>query len=497
MGLKLLKNGDKVKKIKQKGRSFPVVFGCIAVAIVFVALAFGFFRLGNNPTKQKSAENIADYIDTTDKENISNYSLIETPDPDRLKYVVDDLDKKNCSIVLKYGSKQFNIDVNKYTKTKSVFRHNAINPELPDKELLKLILSQGFSAREATEYVFGGLTRDIEKWLAANVDKKKRDAELKFYPDEDVKFVITKHSNGCLADRNKLYKDLCNALMLEGMPKTVLTVSASEIVASVKADDLVKQTSLRSRFITSVASSSAERKHNVGLALKAFNGKILQPGETISFNGTVGARTAERGYKTAKIILQGKYEEGLGGGVCQSSTTLYNAALLADMSVSAAKNHSLTAGYVEPSFDAMVTINYSDLEFTNIGDYPVYIRTFCNSTQAGVEFYGTKLPYKIKRKSVVTKRTPPPADQVIIDVKGEYSNIAKYTDEQGYHTAPKDAVESKGYLQYYNSKGALIKEILIRKDKYTSQQGVLIKGALPRPAPEPPAVEQDKGFFNN
>lgn len=95
--------------------------------------------------------------------------------------------------------------------------------------------------------------------------------------------------------------------------------------------------------------------HNIALAAEKINGCILADGEEFSFNGRVGARTESNGFLSAPIILEGDFVEGVGGGVCQASTTVYNAALLAGMEITEQHPHSLRVGYVEPSFDAMVS----------------------------------------------------------------------------------------------------------------------------------------------
>ena len=132
---------------------------------------------------------------------------------------------------------------------------------------------------------------------------------------------------------------------------------------------------LRATFSTDYSKSSAERKHNVGLAAKSLDNVFVDAGGEFSFNKTVGERTYKRGYKSAKIIVNGEFTEGVGGGVCQVSTTLYNAALLAGLEISEVNQHSVAVSYVAPSFDAMVNSGSADLRFINRTHNPVIIRT--------------------------------------------------------------------------------------------------------------------------
>ena len=132
---------------------------------------------------------------------------------------------------------------------------------------------------------------------------------------------------------------------------------------------------LLSSFTTRFDGGNAARSHNIRLAAKLINGSVVKNGETFSFNATVGQRTPERGFKRAKIIENGEFVEGIGGGVCQASTTIYNAVLTAGLKIEEWHRHTLKSSYVKPSFDAMVNSNGADLVFVNDTASPIYIRT--------------------------------------------------------------------------------------------------------------------------
>ena len=107
-----------------------------------------------------------------------------------------------------------------------------------------------------------------------------------------------------------------------------------------------------------------------------------------SFNYTIGERTERRGYKKAKIIVGGEFVDGVGGGVCQVSTTLYNAVLLAGLKVVECHPHSLPVSYVEPSFDAMVNSGWADLKFINDTHNPVIIRARADGAKLTIQIFG-------------------------------------------------------------------------------------------------------------
>lgn len=120
-----------------------------------------------------------------------------------------------------------------------------------------------------------------------------------------------------------------------------------------------------SEFRTSLAGRSANQRHNAALAAKTLNGKIINPGESFSFNKTFGGWTRDRGYRRAPVSYDGVLIDAWGGGVCQTSSTLYNAALLAGLPIESRHAHHFAPGYVSPGRDAAVAYPSVDLQFKN------------------------------------------------------------------------------------------------------------------------------------
>ncbi len=115
------------------------------------------------------------------------------------------------------------------------------------------------------------------------------------------------------------------------------------------------------------------RGQNIRISVEKINGKILGPGETFSFNQVVGPRTVSNGYKIAHVYANGKVVDDVGGGICQVSTTLYNAALFSDLETVSRTNHMFTVGYIPLGQDAAVAYDYTDLKFKNNTNYPIKI----------------------------------------------------------------------------------------------------------------------------
>lgn len=224
---------------------------------------------------------------------------------------------------------------------------------------------------------------------------------------------------------------------------------------------------LKSSFYTDFSSSTKERSHNIKLCSSKINGTILECGEEFSFNKTVGKRSIKNGYKTAKIIVDGKFVDGIGGGVCQVSTTLYNAVILAGLEVIECHPHSLGVSYVSPSFDAMVS-STSDLRFINNTNGPLLINVSASNGVLRVKIHGEKNCYKYERQSESCEVIPEPEPEIIYDdtLYQDVSNIVSYG---------KTGLKSKGYILKYRD-GKLIEKRLIRKDTYKPIKAVILKG---------------------
>ena len=160
--------------------------------------------------------------------------------------------------------------------------------------------------------------------------------------------------------------------------------------ADVTVNDLGKEAfpDLISRFSTKYATSNVDRTTNLRLAANKINGTVVMPGEIFSYNKVVGKRTIAAGYKNAAIYQDGGVVDGLGGGICQISTTLYNAAIAANMEIETRRNHMFVPSYAEGGKDATVVWGSIDFKFKNRRDYPIKIEASVNGGVAEVKIYG-------------------------------------------------------------------------------------------------------------
>lgn len=162
-----------------------------------------------------------------------------------------------------------------------------------------------------------------------------------------------------------------------------------------------------SEFSTKYAASNKNRTTNLVLAAKKINGTVLMPGETFSYNKVVGERTIAAGYKEAPIYVNGRVEDGLGGGICQITTTLYNAVLYSNLEVIERTNHQFVPSYANASRDATVVYGVIDFKFKNNREYPIKITCSVANGIANFKIFGLKSEndYEVQITSRVTGTT--------------------------------------------------------------------------------------------
>jgi vancomycin resistance protein YoaR len=210
---------------------------------------------------------------------------------------------------------------------------------------------------------------------------------------------------------------------------------------------------------------------------------VINNGETISFNKITGPHTLENGYKTATIIYNSRFVEGVGGGVCQASTTLYNALLRANIQIDEVNKHTLPVKYVPLALDAMVSEYISDLKFTNNTGSPIYIKTFSDANSVSVEIYGkpNEEGFTYDTRSETLQVIAHTGDVIKADEKGEYSDKVLFKGEYFRLTYPREGYEAVSYLQIYKD-GELVEERKIRHEIYKPQNGIVIEGIEEVPA---------------
>lgn len=268
-------------------------------------------------------------------------------------------------------------------------------------------------------------------------------------------FEYTAERAGESVDYRLLEKAVLSALK---NGETEVTLPVFSVAPEVTVEDLKERTQLLSSFTTYFDGDNRPRSENIRLSASRISGTQLLPGESFSFNGCVGLRTAENGYQTAVVIQNGVFAEGIGGGVCQTSTTLYNAALTSGMVISESHAHTLSIGYVPPSLDAMVS-EYSDLAFYNPYEYPVYLFMQTEEGSITASIYGMPSEYEYRTESVFLERIAPPEREYRIE-EGE-----RVIREE------KEGLRSESYLLTLKD-GEVVSRTLLRTDRYEPVGGI-------------------------
>ena len=164
---------------------------------------------------------------------------------------------------------------------------------------------------------------------------------------------------------------------------------------------------LLSEFSTNYSVRDKDRTTNLQLAANKINGTVLMPGETFSYNKVVGERTIAAGYKEAPIYVSGEVVDGLGGGICQITSTLYNAVIYANLDIVERSNHQFVPSYVKASRDATVVYGAIDFKFKNNRNYPIKINCSVSGGIAKFQIFGLKQEddYDVQISAYETGRT--------------------------------------------------------------------------------------------
>ncbi|NLX89220.1 MAG: hypothetical protein GXZ09_07440 [Syntrophomonadaceae bacterium] len=301
-------------------------------------------------------------------------------------------------------------------------------------------------------------------------------------PAEDA-YLEVDRNQGLVVVPEKIGKEIDHDSTWAQMPAEWDAFSALEIPLKMKdnypavlASDLAGMGEL-STYTTWYKVYEVDRTHNLTKAANIINGVMVKPGQVFSFNQTVGPRTGVTGYRDALIIVGDRFEPGTGGGICQVSSTLYNAVLLAGLEIVERYNHGLAVAYIPPGLDATVAYGLQDFRFRNNTDSPIYIRALAGGGKLTITIYGN-LAYKknIKLSYVIDQVIP---FQEVRELKPDMQPGTEKLDHSG---APGYIVRS--FRSHLNEKGETISTEQLSRDYYKPLNKLVFVG------PELPAQER-------
>lgn len=378
------------------------------------------------------------------------------------------LKEKNLfEIEINYQNKKFIFKETDFENLKLSTYQKYVREKDDKVSILKMLENFGLSKKERMLYLFP----ELEIVL-----KKLKEQFEKEYIEDDV--YVKKNSCELFIEKGESGKFLNELAFFDEFENQVLmnkkSIKINLKIEEFKDDSLEKIMREKSCFSTNFETSSFERKNNIKVALEAFDGFVLEDGEILSFNEITGERNEKAGYMPAKIISGGTFKEGFGGGVCQVSTTLYNACLLAGLEILEVHNHSLPVSYIEPSFDAMVNIGSSDLVVRNNSGGKIIFTTSSKGDICKVKIFGKPNEFKITRFSEKIKIIKAEKEEIITDSK-KAEEFGVLVGEEKRISFAKDGFCSNGYLNFYDKQGGLVKTQKIRSNTYNPTRGIIVK----------------------
>ena len=367
-------------------------------------------------------------------------------------------------------------------------RHDGkkVNAEAFKEMLLAAFANEDYSDIVLTREVAESVALDVDK-VYAEVHTEVKDAYLE--KGEDGNKIIP-HVLGVdfdLEAARAAYNKTPDEIV-----KIPLTITEPKVYTKHLEVNLFKY--CLAEVETHFSPKKVARTANVRLAAKLVNGTILNPGEEFSYNKVVGPRTAARGFKEAGVFANGEVVDGIGGGICQVSSTIYMAALRANMKITERKNHAFYVDYTPKGEDATVVYGSIDFRFKNTSAYPIKIVATSKNNYIRIQIMGTEPDEKVTVK--LTKKT----HSTTPFTTREKSTTALKAGERQVDQKGQEGISMSVYRNVYDKNGKLIESYLENNSKYKPMQEIVLVGTgaaaptvAPAPeetAPEVPPVEE-------
>lgn len=286
------------------------------------------------------------------------------------------------------------------------------------------------------------VTQKLEE-IAQEFDVEAKDSTM---TRKNGAFQITEEQKGYAMDIDKTAPKVEE--MLEQNTGGIIEPEVTVTEPKVTKVDNEKVTDLIGSYNTSYSANAAGRNENLRVGCNNIDGTVLAPGEVFSMNVGLGPQTYANGYKDAGVYVNGKVEQGVAGGVCQVTSTLYNAVILAELEIVERYPHSMTVGYVPLGRDAAVAGDYKDLKFKNDTEYPIYIEAYARDGKVVCNIYGHEIHdagHKVDFEMVFDGTIPKPAEKITKDAtKPEGYRQVTYTGKTGSKVSTYKIVTENG-----------------------------------------------------
>ncbi|MGL4346110.1 MAG: VanW family protein [Cellulosilyticaceae bacterium] len=327
---------------------------------------------------------------------------------------------------------------------------------------------------------------EITKWvneISGQFEKKAVDATIE---RKNKQFVITAEQDGEIVDVDQTAANVISILK-KGHFDEVVEVVTQPVKAIYTAESFKDVQTPIASFKTNYNNADPLRNENLKVASSKIN-KTLAPGEIFSLGTQLEPITYEEGYRSSKVIVNGQLEDGIGGGVCQIASTLYNAVLLSNLDITMRQNHSLPVAYVPLGRDATYATGIIDFKFQNTTEYPAFIESYCENNEVVVNIFGHKelkpVYDEIKFYSETIEVIAAPATQYQNDPSLQQGKKVQ-------KVAPLEGKKVKLYKMCYKD-GQMVHKEWINQSYYKPRAAIVRVGtkALPKPQPQPPTQTQ-------
>ncbi len=262
--------------------------------------------------------------------------------------------------------------------------------------------------------------------VARGIDHAARDATFRVF--ESGRVAVVPARRGRVVAVRPTERSIL-AAALSPATRTARVVVTSQPAHRTTAQARAMGVTTRISRYETIYGGDPNRIHNVQLVARLIDGKLIAPGATLSFNRATGERTADKGFLEAPVIINGEVTTGLGGGVCQVSTTVFNAAYEAGLNITARTNHALYISHYPQGRDATVDYPGVDLRFVNDTRHWLLLRTFVGSSSLVVDLYGAPLHRRVVSETRPLVETGPPPTKSIPDPR--YYQGVTLVDESG------------------------------------------------------------------
>jgi vancomycin resistance protein YoaR len=326
---------------------------------------------------------------------------------------------------------------------------------LKSAKIIKLNVDTDYDESKLREYI---------KNLAKEINVNPVESSINVNNDD---FTVSREISGIRLNEENLFKKINEKITNKDFNNT--EIPTESLNPKYTYEKLSNINTILGQYETKFNLKNQNRVSNIRLAINKINNVLIDSYEEFSFNNIIGMRSVEKGFKNAPIIVNGEMQLGMGGGICQVSSTVYNAALYSGLEIVQARNHSIPSGYIEKGRDATVSYGNIDLVFKNNYKYPILIKNEVKGDKIMTTIYGNE------------------NDKKIVDIKTEIIQTIRpnmIEKKSGHLYEGKTKVESKGrdgykvktYRVYKHEDGSVVNEELINESYYPPKNKVIIKG---------------------